>query len=189
MGSPARPQRRPSGCSATEAGQTQGAAGHGMMCAVPYLGGGVGVDQGQFDDAGPTPGHREGPAARRPADFLAARMNVSACQARDEVARAGQNGEGGVRRSKAKPARAPHLRPAPARRRLLGHPVPRMPRVTCRNGQWSAAVALTVGVACATMQVSAAARTAAKAPLRGQACGLTAAGGDSGRVTLHGHYY
>ena len=70
MGSPARPQRRPSGCSATEAGQTQGAAGHGMMCAVPYLGGGVGVDQGQFDDAGPTSGHREGPAARRPADFL-----------------------------------------------------------------------------------------------------------------------
>ena len=41
-----------------------------MMCAVPYLGGGVGVDQGQFDDAGPTSGHREGPAARRSADFL-----------------------------------------------------------------------------------------------------------------------
>ena len=94
-----------------------------------------------------------------------------------------------MRRSKAKPARAPHLRPAPARRRLLGHPVPRMPRVTCRNGQWSAAVALTVGVACAPMQVSAAARTAAKAPLRGQACGITAAGGNSGRVTPHGHYY
>ena len=127
-----------------------------------------------------------------PGDLLvssAARMNVNVCQARDEVARAGQNGEGGVRRSKAKPARAPHLRPAPARRRLLGHPVPRMPRVTCRNGQWSTAVALTVGVACAPMQVSPAARTAAKAPLRGQACGITAAGGNSGRVTPHGHYY
>ena len=189
MGSPARPQRRPSGCSATEAGQTQGAAGHGMMCAVPYLGGGVGVDQGQFDDAGPTSGHREGPAARRPADFLGGAHERERLRQRDEVARAGRNGEGAVRRSKAKPARAPHPRPAPARRRLLGHPVPRMPRVTCRNGQWSAAVALTVDVACATMQVSAAARTAAKAPLRGQACGITAAGGNSGRVTPHGHYY
>ena len=94
-----------------------------------------------------------------------------------------------MRRSKAKPARAHHLRPAPARRRLLGHPVPRMPRVTCRNGQWAAVVALTVAMACATMKVSAAARTAAKAPLWGQVCGLTAAGGNSGRETPHGHYY
>ena len=91
MGSPARPQRRPSGCSATEAGQTQGAAGHGMMCAVPYLGGGVGVDQGQFDDAGPTSGHREGPAGRRSADFLGGaherervRQHVTRCESRSE---------------------------------------------------------------------------------------------------------
>ena len=96
--------RRPSGCSATEAGQTQGAAGHGMMCAVPYLGGGVGVDQGQFDDAGPTSGHREGPAGRRSADFLGGahereRVRQHVTRSREQV-RTGREQCGAQRRNR-----------------------------------------------------------------------------------------